>query len=207
MSQSDSPCISNAQHSVRPDQSRCIYQVLPRQQDVFHPTGHDLLNGRPLPGTENRHQVGPHVLRHMHYLPPRRERPSRLSQQLGITSSASRRRLQTSHETLPLDASPLVSRETDSRAWCGRHGRAPTSPPRPALPGQVGTVPLLSLSGTPSRPVSSQEPHPRLSTAHHAELHPRRRAWCTNRSTTGDVGETSNPHRWKANQRLPRGRG
>ena len=137
---------------------------------------------------------------------PRRERPSRLSQQLGITSSASRRRLQTSHETLPLDASPLVSRETDSRAWCGRHGRAPTSPPRPALPGQVGTVPLLSLSGTPSRPVSSQEPHPRLSTAHHAELHPRRRAWCTNRSTTGDVGETSNPHRWKANQRLPRGR-
>ena len=68
MSQSDSPCISNAQHSVRPDQSRCIYQVLPRQQDVFHPTGHDLLNGRPLPGTENRHQVGPHVLRHMPYL-------------------------------------------------------------------------------------------------------------------------------------------
>lgn len=68
LSQSDSPCISNAQHSVRPDQSRCIYQVLPRQQDVFHPTGHDLLNGRPLPGTENRHQVGPHVLRHMPYL-------------------------------------------------------------------------------------------------------------------------------------------
>ena len=135
LSQSDSPCISNAQHSVRPDQSRCIYHVLPRQQDVFHPTGHDLLNGRPLPGTENRHQVGPHVLRHMPYLPPRRERPSRLSQQLGITPSASRRRLQTSHETLPSDASPLVSRETDSRAWCGRHGRAPTSPPRPALPG------------------------------------------------------------------------
>ena len=165
MSLSDSPCISDAQHSVRPDQSRCIYHVLPRQQDVFHPTGHDLLNGIPLPGTENRHQVGPHVLRHMPYLPPRRERPSRLSQQLGITSSASRRRLQTSHETLPLDASPLVSRETDSRAWCGRHGRAPTSPPRPALPGQVGTVPLLSLSGTPGKPVSSQEPHPCLSTA------------------------------------------
>ena len=49
--------------------------------------------------------------------------------------SASRRRLQTSHKTLPSDASPLVSRETDSRAWCGRHGRPPTSHPRPALPG------------------------------------------------------------------------
>ena len=46
-----------------------------------------------------------------------------------------RRRLQTSNGTLLSDASPLVSRETDSRAWCGRHGRAPTSPPRPALPG------------------------------------------------------------------------
>lgn len=33
-----------------------------------------------------------------------------------------------SHGTLPSDVSPLVSRETDSRARCGRHGRAPTSP-------------------------------------------------------------------------------
>jgi len=88
LSLSDSSCISNAQHSVRPGQSRCIYHVVPRQQDAFHPTEHDLLNGRPLPGTEDRHQVGPHVLQHMPYLPPRRERPSRLIQQLGITPSA-----------------------------------------------------------------------------------------------------------------------
>ena len=87
LSLSDSPCMSNAQLSVRPDQSRCIYHVLPRQQDAFHPTGHDLLNGRPLRGTENRHQVGPHVLRQVPYLPPRRERTLRLGQQLGITSS------------------------------------------------------------------------------------------------------------------------
>ena len=177
MSLSDSPCISNAQNSVRPDQSRCIYHVLPGQQDVFHPTGHDLLNGIPLPGTENRHQVGPHVLRHMPYLPPRRERPSRLSQQLGITSSASRRRLQTSHETLPLDASPLVSRETspgpEKRLPCRPrqsggarclnqtavlHQQTALDPPRPKqryLPRSsavaVGRIPSGTMYSTGSR--------------------------------------------------------
>lgn len=44
--------------SVRPGQSRCIYQVLSTAAGRLPPTGHDLLNGRPLPGTENRHQVG-----------------------------------------------------------------------------------------------------------------------------------------------------
>lgn len=99
-----------------------------------HPVGHDVLNGRPLPGTGRRHHVASHVRRHAPYLPPRRETASRLISSLrshllrSVTSAES-------HGALPSDASPLVSRETDSRAWCGRHGGAPTSPPRPALPG------------------------------------------------------------------------
>lgn len=53
-----------------------------------YPVGHDVFYGRPLPGTGKRHHVAPHVLRHTPYLPPRRERPSRLIQQRGITASA-----------------------------------------------------------------------------------------------------------------------
>ena len=43
-----------------------------------YPIGHDVFNGRPLPGTGTRHHVAPHVLRHTPYLPPGRERASRL---------------------------------------------------------------------------------------------------------------------------------
>ena len=39
-----------------------------------------------------------------------------------------------SHGALPSDASPLVSRETDSQTQCGRHGSADVIP-RSALPG------------------------------------------------------------------------
>ena len=44
-----------------------------RGSSTSYPVGHDVFNGRPLPGTGRRHQVAPHVLRHTPYLPPRRE--------------------------------------------------------------------------------------------------------------------------------------
>ena len=98
-----------------------------------YPIGHDVFNGRPLPGTGTRHHVAPHVLRHTPYLPPGRERASRLisslrSQYLPSVTSAE------SHGAMPSDASPLVSRETDSQTRCGRHGSADVIP-RSALPG------------------------------------------------------------------------
>lgn len=97
-----------------------------------HPVGHDVFNGRPLPGTGRRHHVAPHVRRHTPYPPPRRERASRLisslkSQLLRAVTSAE------SHGALPSDASPLVSRETDSQPRRGRHGSADVIP-RSALP-------------------------------------------------------------------------
>ena len=98
-----------------------------------HPVWHDVLNGKPLPGTGRRHQVAPHVRRRTPYLPPRRERASRLISSLesrllrSVTSAES-------HRILPSDASPLVSRETDSQTRRGRHGSADVIP-RSALPG------------------------------------------------------------------------
>ena len=104
-----------------------------RGSSTSYPVGHDVLNGRPLPGTGRRHHVAPHVLRHTPYLPPRRERASRLisslrSQHLRSMTSAE------SHGALPSDASPLVSRETNSQTRRGRHGSADVIP-RSALPG------------------------------------------------------------------------
>ena len=104
-----------------------------RGSSTSYPIGHDVFNGRPLPDTGRRHQVAPHVLRHTPYLPPRTERASRLisslrSQLLRSVTSAE------SHGTLPSDASPLVSRETDSQTRRGRHGSADVIP-RSALPG------------------------------------------------------------------------
>ena len=104
-----------------------------RGSSTSYPIGHDVLNGRPLPGTGRRHQVAPHVLRHTPYLPPRRERASRL------ISSLKSRLLRSvtpaeSHGALPSDASPLVSRETDSQTRRGRHGSADVIP-WSALPG------------------------------------------------------------------------
>lgn len=98
-----------------------------------YPVGHDVFNGRPLPGTGRRHHVASHVRRHTPYLPPGRERASRLisslrSQLLRSVTSAE------SHGALPSDASPLVSRETDSQTRRGRHGSADVIP-RSALPG------------------------------------------------------------------------
>lgn len=97
-----------------------------------HPVGHDVLDGRPLAGTGRRHHLAPHVLRHTPYPPPRRERASRListlkSQLLRSVTSAE------SHGALPSDASPLVSRETDTQTRRGRHGSADVIP-RSALP-------------------------------------------------------------------------
>ena len=98
-----------------------------------HPVGHDVFNGRPLPGTGRRHHVASHVRRHAPYLPPRRETASRLISSLrshllrSVTSAES-------HGALPSDASPLVSRETDSQTRRGRHGSADVIP-RSALPG------------------------------------------------------------------------
>lgn len=104
-----------------------------RGSSTSYPVGHDVFNGRPLPGTGRRHHVAPHVLRHTPYLPPRRERASRLisslrSQHLRSVTFAE------SHRALPSDASPLVSRETDSQTRRGRHGSADVIP-RSALPG------------------------------------------------------------------------
>ena len=104
-----------------------------RGSSTSYPVGHDLFNGRPLPGTARRHQVAPHVLRHTPYLPPRRERASRLISSLesrllrSVTSAES-------HGALPSDASPLVARETDSQTRRGRYGSADVIP-RSALPG------------------------------------------------------------------------
>lgn len=69
-----------------------------------------------------------------------------------------------SHGALPSDASPLVSRETDSHTRRGRHGSADVIP-RSALPGWVSTVLLFAVSATHMTPVSSQEPHSCLRTA------------------------------------------
>ena len=98
-----------------------------------HPVRHDVTNKRPLPGTGKRHHVASHMRRHTPYLPPKRERASRLisslkSQLLRSVTSAE------SHGTLPSDASPLVSRETNSQTRRGRHGSADVIP-RSALPG------------------------------------------------------------------------
>lgn len=104
-----------------------------RGSSPSYPAEHDVLNGKPLPGTGRRHQVAPHGLRHTPYLPPRRERASRLISSLesrllrSVTSAES-------HGALPSDASPLVSRETDSQTRRGRHGSADVIP-RSALPG------------------------------------------------------------------------
>ena len=103
-----------------------------RGSSPSYPAEHNVLNGRPLPGTGRRHHVAPHVLRHTPYPPPRRERASRLisslkSQLLRSVTSAE------SHGALPSDASPLVSRETDSQTRRGRHGSADVIP-RSALP-------------------------------------------------------------------------
>ena len=134
-----------------------------RGSSTSYPIGHDVFNGRPLPGTGRRHQVAPHALRHTPYLPPRRERASRLissveSRLLRSVTSAE------SHGTLPSDASPLVSRETDSQTRRRRHGGADVIP-RSALPGWVSTALLLAVSGRHMTPVSNQEPHSCLSTA------------------------------------------
>jgi len=104
-----------------------------RGSSPSYPAEHDVLDGRPLPGTGRRHHVAPHVLRHTPYPPLRRERASRLisslkSQLLRSVTSAE------SHGALPSDASPLVSRETDSQTRRGRHGSADVIP-RSALPG------------------------------------------------------------------------
>lgn len=104
-----------------------------RGSSPWYPAEHDVLNGKPLPGTGRRYQVAPHVRRRTPYLPPRRETASRLISNLesrllrSVTSAES-------HGALPLDASPLVSRETDSQTRRGRHGSADVIP-RSALPG------------------------------------------------------------------------
>ena len=104
-----------------------------RGSSPSYPAEHDVFNASPLPGTGRRHQVVPHWLRHTPYLPPRRERASRLisslrSQHLRSVTSAE------SHGALPSDTSPLVSRETYSQTRRGRHGSADVIP-RSALPG------------------------------------------------------------------------
>ena len=104
-----------------------------RGSSPSYPAEQDVLNGKPPPGTGRRHQVAPHVRRHTPYLPPRRERASRLISSLesrllrSVTSAES-------HGALPSDASPLVSRETNSQTRRGRHGSADIIP-RSALPG------------------------------------------------------------------------
>ena len=132
LSQSDcraSPTDSTRSAPPKADVSATFFRGSSRS----HPVWHDVLNGKPLPGTGRRHQVAPQGLRHTLYLPPRRERASRLisglrSQLLRSVTSAK------SHGALPSDASPLVSRETDSQTRRGRHGSADVIP-RSALPG------------------------------------------------------------------------
>ena len=104
-----------------------------RGSSPSYPAEHDVLNGKPLPGTGRQYQVAPHVRRRTPYLPPRRETASRLISNLesrllrSVTSAES-------HGALPLDASPFVSRETNSQTRRGRHGSADVIP-RSALPG------------------------------------------------------------------------
>lgn len=104
-----------------------------RGSSTSYSIGHDVFNGRPLPGTGRQHQVAPHVRRHTTYLPPEgrghRVSSSSLESRLlcSVTSAES-------HGTLPSDASPLVSRETDSQTRRGRHGSADVIP-RSSLPG------------------------------------------------------------------------
>ena len=126
LSQSDcraSPTVSTRSAPPKTNASATFFRGSSRS----HPVWHDVLNGKPLPGTGRRHQVAPHVRRRTPYLPPRRERASRLisslrSQLLRSVTSAE------SHRILPSDASPLVSRETDSPTRRGRHGSADVTP-------------------------------------------------------------------------------
>ena len=132
LSQSDcraSPTDSTRSAPPKTDASATFF----RGSSPSYPAEHDVLNGMPLPGTGRRHQVAPHVRRRTPYLPPMRERASRLisslrSQLLRSVTSAE------SHRILPSDASPLVSRETNSQTRRGRHGSADIIP-RSALPG------------------------------------------------------------------------
>ena len=132
LSRSNLPCFSNRRHVIGPARSRCIYHFF-RGSSPSYPAEHDVFNASPLPGTGRRHQVAPHWLRHTPYLPPRRESASHLISSLkprllrSVTSAES-------HGALPSDASPLVSRETDSQTQCGRHGSDDVIP-RAALPG------------------------------------------------------------------------
>ena len=132
LSRSNLPCFSNRRHAICPARSRCIYHFF-RGSSPSYPAEHDVFNASPLPGTGRRHQVAPHWLRHTPYLPPRRESASHLISSLkprllrSVTSAES-------HGALPSDASPLVSRETDSQTRRGRHGSADVIP-RSALPG------------------------------------------------------------------------
>ena len=121
---------TNGTRSVPPEAD--VSATFIRGSRTPYPVGYNELDGRPLPGTGRRHQVAPHVLRHTPYPPPRRERASRLisslrSQLLRSVTSAE------SHGALPSDASPLVSRETDSQTRRGLHGSADVIP-RSALP-------------------------------------------------------------------------
>lgn len=144
------------QHTAR-DSCRLKQMHLPRlpRQEVFHLIGHDVLTGRSPAATLQRHPVGPHLLQHMTCLAPGKERPSRVSSsnleprhQFSVTSAEF-------YGTYPPDASPLVSRETCSRAWCWHHGNANITL-QPSLPGKVGTVHPLSVPGMPDTTVSTQ---------------------------------------------------
>ena len=162
LSRSDLPYFSNRRHPICPAQSRCICHVLPRRQYVVSRRARRIQRETATGHWEAASRCS-HVLRHTPYLPPRRERASRLisslrSQLLRSVTSAE------SHGALPSDASPLVSRETDSQTRRGRHGSADVIP-RSALPGWVNTVFLFAVSATHMTPVSSQEPHSCLSTA------------------------------------------
>lgn len=132
LSRSDLPCFSNRRHSICPPKAD-VSATFFRGSRRSHPVGHDVLTGGRYRGTGRRHQVAPQGLRHTPYLPPRRERASRLISSLesrllrSVTSAES-------HGALPSDASPLVSRETDSQTRRGRHGSADVIP-RSALPG------------------------------------------------------------------------
>ena len=86
LSLSELPCFSNRQHSICPAQSVCICHVTPRQQVASHRARR--IRREPLPAAGMRYQVASRVRRPTTYLPPGRERPSRLIQQLGVTASA-----------------------------------------------------------------------------------------------------------------------
>ena len=104
-----------------------------RGSSPSYPAEHDVLNGKPRPSTGKRHQVAPHGLRHTPYLPPRRVRASHLISSLSSRLLRSETSAE-SHGSLPSEASPFVSRETDSQTRRGRHGSADVIP-RSALPG------------------------------------------------------------------------